>query len=224
MPGPTPSKSGIQTTAEGASFIPSSQRPDGSTRKQIRVRPGYRPPEDVETYKNRNAEAWKNQGKGDIPGIEHIPTAADSNEKKSKNAKRREAARKKTEAAVEEAPQEDESLISAMQSAKVGVEEHLKQKWRNPAELSTNALAVETEEAERQKKIRNQLKKLKAIRELKTKKAGGEKLSSDQIMKISKEGELLRDLQKLDYEGLEISDGGKGIEKGAQNNIDGGHG
>lgn len=38
------SKAGIETTADGASYIPSSKRPDGSTRKEIRVRPGYRPP------------------------------------------------------------------------------------------------------------------------------------------------------------------------------------
>jgi hypothetical protein len=34
-----------------------------SKRKEIRVRPGYKPPEDVELYKNRAAAAWKNRGK-----------------------------------------------------------------------------------------------------------------------------------------------------------------
>jgi partner of Y14 and mago protein len=32
-------------------YIPSSVRADGSKRKEIRVRPGYKPPEDVELYR-----------------------------------------------------------------------------------------------------------------------------------------------------------------------------
>ncbi|CAD0094593.1 unnamed protein product [Aureobasidium mustum] len=56
------SRAGITTSATGERHIPSSIRPDGSVRKEIRVRPGYRPPEDVELYKNRTAEAYKNRG------------------------------------------------------------------------------------------------------------------------------------------------------------------
>lgn len=37
-------------------------------RKEIRVRPGYRPPEDVEVYKNRTAEHFKARG---VPGAEY---------------------------------------------------------------------------------------------------------------------------------------------------------
>ena len=47
-------------------------------------------------------------------------------------------------------------------------------------------------------------KKLKAVRELKLKKMAGEKLSHDQLMKIGKESELLRDLRKLGYDGPEL--------------------
>src|SRR5271163_1937979 len=88
-------KSGIKTTSDGTSIIPSSKRADGSTRKEIRVRPGYKPPEDVETYKNRSAESWKNRGSGGVPGAE--PASAGVVEVKSKNAKRREAARRKAQ-------------------------------------------------------------------------------------------------------------------------------
>jgi hypothetical protein len=37
----------------------------------VEVRPGYKPPEDVELYKNRAAAAWKNRGKGGVPGAEN---------------------------------------------------------------------------------------------------------------------------------------------------------
>ena len=205
-------KSGIETSADGASFIPSSKRADGSTRKEIRVRPGYRPPEDVETYKNRSAEAWKSRGSGGVPGAETVGTANGNLEAKSKNAKRREAARKK----AQENAEDETALTSAMESQSIAEQEKLKD-WRDPSKLVENPQAVVDEEADRQKKIRNLVKKLKAVRDLKQKKVGGEKLSHDQLMKIGKESELVRDLQKLDYDGAELTDGNSeeiGLPKG----------
>ena len=196
-----PAKSGIQTGTDGSSFIPASTRSDGSTRKEIRVRPGYRPPEDVETYKNRSAESWKNRGSAGVPGADPTPKPVD-NETKSKNAKRREAARKKTAAEGHA----DAELSSALERSRIQDEDKLKEDWRNPEKLTTNQTNAEAEDAERQKKIRNALKKLKAVRELKDKKAEGEKLSHDQLMKIAKESELTRDLKKLGYEGPEMTD------------------
>ncbi|EXJ90792.1 hypothetical protein A1O1_03896 [Capronia coronata CBS 617.96] len=200
-----PSKAGIETTADGASYIPSSKRADGSTRKEIRVRPGYRPPEDVETYKNRSAEAWKNRGQGGVPGAEPVSAAKDdattTPSTVNKNAKRREAARKKAAAQGST----DDEVTMAMKNANISDAEKAKRDWRGPSKLAANESAgVGQEEADQQKKIRNQLKKLKAVRELREKRAAGEKLSHDQIMKIGKEGELLRDLKKMGYDGPEV--------------------
>lgn len=208
---PTTSTSGIKTTADGASFIPASKRADGSTRKEIRVRPGYRPPEDVETYKNRSAEARKNRGQGGIPGAEGLSTSTNDGEAKSKNAKRREAARRKAAAEVNA----ESDLASAMHNTRISDEETVEQSSRDPNQLAENAPGPNAEEAERQKKIRNQLKKLKAVRQLKEKKAVGDKLSHDQIIKISKESELLRDLKKLDYDGPEIQPESSVIDRSA---------
>jgi partner of Y14 and mago len=191
------SKAGIQTGDDGAAFIPSSRRADGTTRKEIRVRPGYRPPEDVEAYRNRSAEAWKNRGKGGVPGAEEEPSV--EHEARSKNAKRREAARRK--AAMEN---DEATLSAAMKDTNLVGEDRLKQDWRSPSKLATNDEAASDADAEQQKKTRNVLKKLKAVRELKSKKASGEKLSPDQLMKMSKEDELIRDLRKLGYAGTEL--------------------
>jgi len=65
---PSSTKSGIIATETGDRHIPASLRPDGTLRKEIRVRPGYRPPEDVEVYKNRTAEHFKARG---VPGAEY---------------------------------------------------------------------------------------------------------------------------------------------------------
>lgn len=192
------SKAGIKTGDDGTSFIPSSKRADGTTRKEIRVRPGYRPPEDVETYKNRTAEAWKNRGKGGVPGAESAPDSQE-NEAKSKNAKRREAARRK--AATEG---NDEELSHALKGATLESHDKVKQDWRSPQKPATPNGDGDDQELERQKKVRNAMKKLKAVRELKAKKSSGEKLSPDQLMKMSKEEELVRDLKKLGYDEPEM--------------------
>jgi partner of Y14 and mago protein len=207
MPGlepPSSTKSGIQTAADGASYIPSSRRADGSTRKEIRVRPGYRPPEDVETYKNRSAEAWKNRTAGTV-GVPGANT--DEPQGKSKNAKRREAARRKAADGAEAAGEDEEELASAMKAAEIS-----KPGGRAAAANGSPANADPDQEAEQQKKIRNQLKKLRAVQDLKDKKAAGEKLSHDQIMKIGKEMELRRDLSKLGYDGPEALVVGQGAE------------
>src|SRR4051794_26133078 len=215
----TSTKSGIQTSSDGTSFIPASTRADGSTRKEIRVRPGYKPPEDVETYKNRSAESWKNRGAAGVPGAD--PVASDDAEHKSKNAKRREAARRKAQENGAEAA--EIQLTAAMEGHSLNGEERTKEDWRTPGKPVEDHQTVVDEEAEKQKKIRNLLKKLKAARELKEKKANGEKLSHDQIMKMAKEPELVRDLQKLEYEGPEPketnADGPLGVS--AQKNLGG---
>ena len=194
----TTSKAGIQTDAEGTSYIPASRRSDGTTRREIRVRPGYRPPEDVEKYTNRTADAWKNRGKGGIPGADPDIKPED-NEPKSKNAKRREAARRK--AAAEEP---DSDLTTATQAMSLKESQAI-ENWQNPDNLAGNSVS-ETDDAEKQKKIRNTLKKLNAVRELRAKKMVGEKLSADQLVKLTKEEELVRDLRKLGYEATDSTE------------------
>src|SRR2546429_5342044 len=114
----TPSKSGITTSSTGERHIPSSVRADGSTRKEIKIRPGYKPPEDVEIYKNRTAEAWKNRGNGGVPGAALAEDSEPKPAAKNKNAKRREARKKaKTNAVVLEGEASTEP-VSAVQAEK----------------------------------------------------------------------------------------------------------
>ncbi|SPN97132.1 related to RNA binding protein Pym [Cephalotrichum gorgonifer] len=175
------SNSGIITdTASGQRHIPSSTRADGSTRKAIKIRPGYRPPEDVELYKNRTAEAFRERGKRiGIPGAaaaggkdDDGPDTAQSSAS-NKNAKRREARKKAKAAAVDE--------------GEVAAEENKAEEVVDP-------------EAERQKKARNLKKKLKQAKELKSKKEDGETLLPEQIAKVIKISELIRELDALGFD------------------------
>ena len=60
----------VTDESSGQRQIPESVRADGSTRKAIKIRPGYRPPEDVEVYKNRTAETFRSRHKGGVIGAE----------------------------------------------------------------------------------------------------------------------------------------------------------
>ena len=204
------STSGIQTLSTGHSIIPSSTRPDGTTRKEIKVRPGYRPPEDQEKYRNRIVEARNNVGTGGVPGAEAASTPVKRAEEKNKNAKRREAARKKVAAAIAGADENQSpnagvgDFMNGLQKMQLHQSEieKLRQDWRDPCKLATNEqAATELDEgAEKEKKARNLKKKLRQARDLKEKKEKGGELLPEQLAKVTKIQELIRDLNKLGYD------------------------
>ncbi|PNS14293.1 Partner of Y14 and mago [Sphaceloma murrayae] len=180
--GPT-SKSGIAETEDGHRHIPSSVRADGSVRREIRVRDGYRPPEDVEVYKNRSAESWKNRGKGGIPGAEAIasePVSSAAN----KNAKRREARKKAAAASTE------------VQGASNGADKQAPSSGNGAIE----AIEPVDPEVEKAKEARKLSKKLRQARELKDKKEKGDSLLPEQLEKVIKINELIRQLDKLGFD------------------------
>lgn len=187
------SKSGIQTSATGDSYIPSSTRADGSKRKEIRVRPGYRPPEDVEVYKNRTAEAWKHRGRGGVPGAESVPHNDNEikSEAQSKNAKRREARRKAAAATKATEPDLDTTganIAHSINGLQIGDTK------------STDAVTLADEETEKEKKARSLRKKLKQAKELRQKRDQGETLLPEQFTKVMKIHELIRELDRLGFD------------------------
>ncbi|KAG5657156.1 hypothetical protein KAF25_001745 [Fusarium avenaceum] len=169
-----PSNAGIVTDENsGSREIPQSVRADGTTRRAIKIRPGYRPPEDVEVYKNRTAEAFRDRGKRiGIPGAAGMKeeSSEQSSAASNKNAKRREA-RKKAKATDGEAPASQEAKADEVDP-----------------------------EVEREKKARNLKKKLKQAKDLKDKKEGGEALLPEQIAKVIKINELIRELDALGFD------------------------
>jgi partner of Y14 and mago protein len=187
------SKAGITTDAStGERYIPSSVRADGSKRKEIRVRPGYKPPEDVELYKNRAAAAWKNRGaRGGVPGAEAPSSEDDKNAAPSttasnKNAKRREAKRKAKEAGGTDGTIEKKGSDS--------------DNWRAPPKQEEKPEEPVDVEAEKEKKARNLKKKLRQARDLRDKKNSGEALLPEQLEKVIKIQELVRQLDALGFD------------------------
>lgn len=174
------SRAGITTSATGERHIPSSVRADGSVRKEIRVRPGYRPPEDVELYKNRTAESFRNRGKAGVPGAENLKKEEDPAKNSgapNKNAKRREARKKAAAEKEDETPSEPTKAPEPAEPAK-------------PVDP----------EAEKEKEAKKLVKKLRQARDLKDKKEKGEGLLPEQFEKVIKINELVRQLEKLGFD------------------------
>ncbi|KGO69624.1 Exon junction complex, Pym [Penicillium italicum] len=196
-------RSGITTDAQtGERYIPSSIRADGSKRKEIRVRPGYKPPEDVELYKHRAAATWKTRGKGGVPGAEALsseddktktaakPTLTAATAASNKNAKRREAKRN---------AKESDETGPAVEGK--GAESN---NWRVPAPTPKKEEKPTEEpvdlEAEKEKKARSLKKKLRQARDLRDKKQHGEALLPEQLEKVIKIQELVRQLDVLGFD------------------------
>lgn len=176
-----PTNAGIVTDdSSGQRQIPESVRPDGSTRKAIKIKPGYRPPEDVEVYKNRTAHAFHERGKRiGIPGAAGTQDdKPESSASANKNAKRREA-RKKAKATTDGDGDGDDASQKKQDEVK-------------PEEVDP--------EVEREKKARNLKKKLKQAKDLKDKKDDGQALLPEQIAKVIKINELIRELDALGFD------------------------
>ena len=187
------SNAGIRQLSNGESVIPSSTRADGTVRKEIRVKPGYKPAEDVEVYKNRTAEAWKHRGKGGVPGAEALNTEekeAQASAATNKNAKRREA-RRKAAAAVRD--DDDGKQTKDTQSQPNGVASQSNGSAFNSTEIVD-------EDVENAKEARKLAKKLRQARDLQEKKEKGDELLPEQFAKVIKINELIRQLDSLGFD------------------------
>lgn len=194
----TSTKSGIITSETGERHIPSSIRADGTKRKEIKVRPGYKPPEDVEVYKNRTAEAWKTRGAGGVPGAAGVEDDKGRGDGRAsnKNAKRREA-RKKAKGA------DDGKDASSPEGKGDGSERPgsvagslAKANWRASSEVGEAELDPE---AEKEKQARMLKKKLRQAGDLRDKREKGENLLPEQFEKVIRINELIRQLDTLGF-------------------------
>lgn len=201
------SSSGITVNAAtGERHIPSSTRADGTKRREIRVRPGYRPPEDVEVYKNRAATAWKNRGVGGVPGTEgfndDVSGPARAGTAPSKNAKKREAKKRAKAAEAENGPTGETNITAstATNVAAIPSQENWRANSMFPTASTDHVETVIDPDLEKEKKARNLRKKLRQARELREKKDKGEDLLPEQFEKIIKIQELIRQLDALGFD------------------------
>ena len=172
--------------------IPASKRPDGTWRKERRVKAGYIPPDEVEKYESKGKRFLSNQANF-TPGLAPVPGAPASGEPKkamSKNQKKNERKKQKRKEGEQSDVNETPKSSTTHKDIDAVTKDVSKIDLRKNDDDSDNSDIV--------KKIKNVRKKLKQCDQILQKKNEGETLEKEQIEKLSKRDEFENELENLE--------------------------
>ncbi|KAF9948619.1 hypothetical protein BGZ72_009496 [Mortierella alpina] len=184
---PARSIAGIQEDHD-VRVIPMTRRPDGTYRKERKVRPGYTPPEDVAKYTNQVLDSIR-----PAPTPSPLASTASSTPKTKTQLKndKRKAKRKDEAAAADMGSATSGSVFKAESAAQKNESKDTDTPSADPASATT-ATAVDPE-----KKLRALNKKLRQVEQLKERQDKGEVMLPEQLEKITKMDELLAQIAEL---------------------------
>ncbi|XP_062133307.1 partner of Y14 and mago [Drosophila sulfurigaster albostrigata] len=188
-------------------FIPATKRPDGTWRKARRVKDGYVPQEEVPLYESKGKQFVAQRQTGVPPGMCPLVAAElkKAHEKKEKAKQQRvdrstttttKAAQVTTPASATATTIKPAQFTASAPKAKNDREIAALANTLD-AELKLNAESHEVDTAKQLKKLR---KKIREIEQIESKMQAGNpnKLDKDQLDKVKKKSEILKQLSQLE--------------------------
>lgn len=180
---PTKSLSGIQEKEDDVRVIPMTRRPDGTYRKERKVRPGYTPPEDVAKYTNTVLSSNRPAPAPPVSAVPSTPKTKTQLKNEKRKIKRKEEPDTESEPSIAAKSENKETATATTTKA---------EKEATSATTTEAAEPVDTE-----KKLRALNKKLRQIEQLKERQDKGETLIPEQVEKISKMEEIMAQIAEL---------------------------
>ncbi|KAL7736687.1 hypothetical protein ACLKA6_015550 [Drosophila palustris] len=182
-------------------FIPATKRPDGTWRKARRVKDGYVPQEEVPLYESKGKQFVAQRQTGVPPGMCPLVAAElkKAHEKKEK-AKVQKVERQTTATtasaitSTKATPSMAKNKIGRGKESEISV---LSNTLDGALKLTTDGDEVEVDTAKQIKKLR---KKIREIEQIESKIQAGDvnKLDKDQLDKVKKKPEILKQLRKIE--------------------------
>ncbi|KAG0233678.1 hypothetical protein BGW42_007264 [Actinomortierella wolfii] len=188
----TSTTSTSSTDGKSIRVIPSTRRPDGTYRKERKVREGYIPPEDVERYTNARlasarptpAQLQKQKEKEQAERLANMSKAQKKNEK-------RKAKRKEDQQQQQQQQQQHQLPVKATTT------ETVTEKKEDDGQSAEPVASVQQEAQDPAKLLRALKKKLTQAKTLKERQDNGETLLPEQAEKVAKIDDLQAQISSL---------------------------